>query len=166
MLSNHALCNNVLCHKLMGWGQCARHYLDAYLQPLLLLGIRLYVARVFFLSGLTKIDDWSATVALFRDEYTVPILPPGLAAVMGTAGELMFPILLAFGLFGRLGALGLFFVNAMAVISYPLLFQLECPAAINSHFYWGALLLVVLAFGSGKLSVDYLACRRFSACKK
>ena len=35
------------------------------LQPLLLLGFRLYVARVFFLSGLTKLHDWSVTLALF-----------------------------------------------------------------------------------------------------
>ncbi|GEM_PF-331235 len=166
MLSNHALCNKGLCHKLMGWGQCARHYLDAYLQALVLLGIRLYVAWVFFLSGKEKILHWDNALEAFRTEYSVPLLPPELAAVLGTAGELLFPVLLAFGLFGRLGALGLFFVNAMAVIAYPVLFQLECPAAINSHFYWGALLLVVLAFGSGKLSVDAWVCRRLAACKK
>ncbi|TAK90767.1 MAG: DoxX family protein [Burkholderiaceae bacterium] len=150
----------------MRWCQCGRHALDTYLQPVLLLAIRLYVARAFFMSGLTKVHDWSATLALFRDEYHVPVLPPALAAVMGAGGELIFSILLAFGLFGRLGALGLFFVNLMAVISYPALFEFECPAAINDHFYWGALLLVVLAFGSGKLSVDFFACRKWADCKK
>ena len=38
------------------------------LQPLLLLGFRLYVARVFLLSGLTKVRDWSITLALFTDD--------------------------------------------------------------------------------------------------
>ena len=60
------------------------------LQPLLLLAFRLYVARVFFMSGLTKIHDWSVTVALFTDEYHVPVLPPGIAALMGTATALSF----------------------------------------------------------------------------
>jgi len=43
---------------------------------------------------------------------------PQLAAVTGAAGELFFPALLFIGLFSRIGALGAFFVNAMAVISY------------------------------------------------
>jgi len=59
---------------------CAVARLIGKLQPLLLLGFRLYVARVFLLSGLTKIHDWSITVALFTDEYHVPILPPAVAA--------------------------------------------------------------------------------------
>ncbi|MCZ8284856.1 MAG: DoxX family membrane protein, partial [Bacteroidia bacterium] len=56
------------------------------LQPLAALLARLYVAQVFFLSGLTKLRDWEITVALFTDEYKVPLLSPALAAAMGTAG--------------------------------------------------------------------------------
>ena len=48
----------------------------------------------------------------------------------------------------------------MAVISYPQLFSFECPAAINDHFYWGALLLVVVAFGPGRFSLDALIGKR------
>lgn len=118
------------------------------------LAIRLYVGSQFMKSGLVKINDWSATLALFHDEYKVPLLPPDLAAYMGAAGELTFPLLLFIGLLSRPAALGLFFVNAMAVISYPQLFSFECPAAINDHFYWGALLLVIVAFGPGRFSLD------------
>jgi putative oxidoreductase len=118
------------------------------------LAIRLYVGSQFMKSGLVKINDWSATLALFHDEYKVPLLPPDLAAYMGTAGELTFPLLLFIGLLSRPAALGLFLVNAMAVISYPQLFSFECPAAINDHFYWGALLLVIVAFGPGRFSLD------------
>ncbi|MBL8438952.1 MAG: DoxX family protein [Zoogloeaceae bacterium] len=121
---------------------------------LLLLVIRLYVGWQFFKAGLVKIQDWDSTLFLFRDEYQVPVLPPDLAAVMGTGGELLFPVLLFIGLFSRPAALGLFFMNAMAVISYPALFEFECPAAINDHFYWGALILVIIAFGPGRLSLD------------
>lgn len=121
---------------------------------LMSLAIRCYVGWQFFKSGLVKVGDWGATLALFRDEYQVPLLPPEVAAVMGAAGELVFPILLLLGLFSRPAALGLFAVNLMAVISYPQLFKFECPAGLNDHFYWGALLLVLVAFGPGRLALD------------
>lgn len=130
------------------------------LQPLLLLAARLYVALVFFKSGMVKIADWDSTLALFRDEYKVPVLPPDLAAWMGTFGELTFPVLIALGLAGRFGAAGLFVVNAMAVLSYPQLFEFACPAGLQAHFYWGALLAMLVAFGPGRLSIDALALRR------
>lgn len=131
-----------------------------HLQPLLLLAARLYVAFIFFRSGMIKIHDWSSTLALFRDEYKVPVLPPDLAAYVGTFGELFFPVLIVSGLAGRFGATGLFVVNVMAVVSYPQLFGFECPAGINSHFYWGSILLALVVFGPGKLSADHLILRR------
>ncbi|MCU6435743.1 DoxX family protein [Undibacterium sp. Jales W-56] len=121
---------------------------------LLNLGLRIFVGWQFFKAGLIKIRDWEGTLSLFREEYTVPLLPPELAAVMGAGGELFFPLLLITGLFSRPAALGLFAVNAMAVISYPQLWKFECPAAINDHLYWGLLLLVLLVFGAGKISLD------------
>ncbi len=81
---------------------------------LLSLALRLFVGWQFFKAGLTKIGDWSATLALFRDEYQVPILPPEIAALMGTAGELALPILLFAGLLSRPAALGLFAFNHSA----------------------------------------------------
>ena len=121
---------------------------------LLTLAIRLWVGWQFFKAGLVKINDWSATLALFHDEYHVPVLPPDLAAVLGASGELMFPVLLFVGIFSRPAAFGLFFVNLMAVISYPDLFTFECPAGLKDHFCWGALLLVIVAFGPGRLALD------------
>ncbi|UUZ55593.1 DoxX family protein [Massilia sp. H-1] len=123
---------------------------------LMSLAIRLYVGWVFFKSGLVKIADWGSTVALFTDEYKTPLLSPEVAAVMGTVGELSLPLLLFVGLLSRPAAVGLFMVNLMAVISYPQLFTFDCPAAINDHRYWGILLLVLVAFGPGKFSLDAL----------
>jgi putative oxidoreductase len=127
---------------------------------LMSLAVRLFVGWQFFKSGMVKVSDWSATLELFHSEYHVPILPPGLAAVMGAGGELVFPILLALGLLSRPAALGLFAVNLMAVISYPQLFTFECPAAINDHFYWGMLMLVLIAFGPGRFSLDAWLAKR------
>lgn len=122
--------------------------------------IRLFVGWQFFKSGLTKISDWSTTLALFRDEYQVPVLPPEPAALIATIGELALPVLLLLGLLSRPAALGLFCVNLIAVISYPQLFKFECPAAINDHFYWGMLLLVLVAIGPGRASLDALLARK------
>ena len=121
---------------------------------LMSLALRLYVGWQFFKAGLVKVSDWGATLALFHDEYKVPLLPPDLAAYMGATGELVLPLLLFVGLVSRPAALALFAVNLMAVLSYPALFSFECPAAINDHFYWGVLLLALAAFGPGRISLD------------
>lgn len=119
-------------------------------RPLVLLLLRLWVANVFFKSGLTKLDDWDTTLLLFTEEYHVPLLPPAVAAVMGTFGETVFSSLLVAGLFGRFAAAGLFVVNLMAVISYPGLTDITR----QFHYYWGMLLLVLFTCGPGGLSLD------------
>ena len=127
------------------------------LQPVFALAVRLYVARVFFLSGLTKLHDWNITVALFTNEYHVPILMPEVAATLGTAAEMGLPVLLAIGLGSRLAAVALFVFNIVAVISYPDL----SDAGLVDHMMWGALMLVTLFYGPGKISVDYWMGRRY-----
>ena len=52
----------------------------SHLQPLALLVSQPYGVQVFFLSGLTKLRDWSITRALFEGKYHVPVLSPALAA--------------------------------------------------------------------------------------
>ncbi len=123
--------------------------LDA-LQPLACLLARLYVAQVFFASGLTKLRDWDTTLALFMDEYQVPVLPPELAAWLGTMGELGLPVLLVLGLGGRFAALGLSVVNAVAVVSL----MEVAPAALQQHITWAVLLAALALFGSGPWSAD------------
>jgi putative oxidoreductase len=127
------------------------------IQPVFSLAIRVYVAQVFFLSGLTKLHDWSLTVALFQNEYHVPVLPPGLAAALGTGAEIGLPMLLVAGLGARLTAAALFVFNIVAVISYPDL----SDAGLKDHMLWGALLLVTLVYGPGKLSLDHWLGHRF-----
>ncbi|MEY2840524.1 MAG: hypothetical protein RJB60_2823, partial [Pseudomonadota bacterium] len=65
-----------------------------WLQALALLAARLFLLSVFFRAGLSKLQDWDSTLFLFQEEYHVPLLPPALAAIMGTAGELGLSALL------------------------------------------------------------------------
>lgn len=136
--------------------------LDA-LQPLFAVTTRLYVSWVFLKSGWLKLSAWDQTVWLFESEYRVPVLSPVLAAVVGTFGELFFPVLLILGLAGRIGAVGLLAVNAMAVISYAhVLYQEGFEAAIGQHYLWGFMLIVLAVYGPGAWSIDRLIERRLS----
>lgn len=130
-------------------------------QPLAALAARAYLAQVFFLSGLTKLRDWDTTLALFQDEYHVPLLPPELAALLGTGGELVLPVLLVLGLGGRVAAAGLSVVNVVAVLSLAEL----APAAAQQHLFWGSLLLGLLLWGPGRWSADRWLWTRWSAAR-
>ena len=127
-----------------------------FVSPVFQLAIRLYVASVFFRSGLTKIQDFSSTVALFESEYQVPFLPPEVAAYLGTGAELLLPVLFVLGLFSRPTAIALFVFNIVAVVSYADISDLGRA----DHLLWGALILVIVCFGGGRLSADYWWSRR------
>ncbi|TNC81797.1 MAG: hypothetical protein C9356_06580 [Oleiphilus sp.] len=126
-------------------------------QPLLNLAFRIYLAKVFFYAGLTKIKTWDSTLMLFEYEYNVPLLPFDIAAYLATFAELVFPALLVIGLAGRFSAGALFVLNLVAAISYPDI----SPAGTNDHYFWGAMLLVLTVYGPGKLSVDAWIQQRF-----
>lgn len=132
-----------------------------HVQPLLLLGTRLWVSWVFLKSGWLKLTTWDTTLFLFEYEYHVPLLPPGVAAVAATFGELVFPALLVLGLFTRAGAIGLFAVNVMAVVSYWHVLGAEgSEAGLGQHQLWGYMIAVLIVFGGGALSADSLLHRR------
>jgi putative oxidoreductase len=143
-------------HKLYeGWQKIVRTL--NFLSPIGDLILRCWVAYAFWVSGLTKIQNWDSTLYLFQDEYRVPFLPPELAAYLSSAVELGCPALLAFGFLGRFAVLVLFLFNIVAFISYP-----DVGAArLEMHKVWGIMLLVSLFHGPGKLSVDYWIGKRF-----
>jgi putative oxidoreductase len=131
------------------------------LRSLLLAGTRFWVSWQFLKSGWLKLTTWDTTLELFRSEYHVPLLSPALAAVAGTAGELFFPALLMLGLLTRVGALGLFAVNLLAVMSYwHVLGQDGFEAALAQHVLWGYMLVVIAMCGAGRLSLDHLLEKR------
>lgn len=116
------------------------------LRDLPLLAARLYIAKVFFAAGLTKISNWESTVSLFAYEYNVPVLPPEIAAYMATAGELTLPILLVLGFFTPLAALGLFVMTmVIELLVYP---------GTTEHYYWMLILAILVTQGGGRISLD------------
>jgi putative oxidoreductase len=127
-----------------------------FLSPAVDLAVRLWVAEVFWKSGLTKIQSWDTTLYLFANEYHVPLLSPVAAAVSGTFTELFFPVFLVLGLGGRFAACVLFVFNLIAANTYPGISE----AGIKDHTYWGILLLILLVHGPGKLSIDYWITRQ------
>jgi putative oxidoreductase len=132
-----------------------------HLQSLLAIGTRWYVSWQFLKSGWLKISNWPATLDLFRTEYHVPLLPPLAAAVSGAFGELFFSTLLVLGIGGRVGPLGLFAVNLMAVISYRQVLLAEgYEAALAQHVLWGFMLVVLAVYGLGIFSLDHLVIKR------
>ena len=122
--------------------------LDLFPPSILLLIFRVAIAAVFWSSGLTKIASWDTTIALFRDEYMVPLLPPEIATVMSATFELSCSALIVVGLATRLATLpllGMTFV--IEVFVYPEYWTM--------HLMWAAVLLFLLTKGPGVFSLDH-----------
>lgn len=137
---------------LYGW---VAFSLDRFLLPLVLLGIRLLMAQVFWYSGVAKATSMSGTVELFTYLYHVPLLPPVFAAYSSTVGEIGFAVLLAVGLAGRLSAFAVIVINTVALYSY----SGNSAAGIMQQHLWTWLLFVIVAAGPGVLSLDGLIVR-------
>ncbi|WP_375751927.1 DoxX family protein [Vibrio sp. HN007] len=127
--------------------------------PVFLLFLRLWVAWVFFKSGLTKISSWDSTLYLFELEYQVPVISWQLAAYLGTAAELILPVFVGLGLLTRPMAFALFVFNIVAVVSYPLLWE----KGFYDHQLWGLMILNIIVWGAGKISLDHLIKRKLSS---
>ncbi len=121
-------------------------------QELSLLLQRLLLVRVFFPSGLAKLENWDGTLQLFREEYQVPLLPPAFAAYSSTLFELACPVLLALGLGTRLAVLPLLAMTAVIQFTYD---------QNIAHYFWAVLLLNLLVFGAGRWSLDFWLAKKF-----
>jgi putative oxidoreductase len=140
-------------------GRAAKFSLDKIemTQTVFLLLLRLWLAKVFFMSGLTKIQSWDTTLMLFEYEYSVPLISPVLAAWTSTVAELAIPVLLVFGLLTRLNVVALFILNIVAAISYADI----SFAGEKDHIIWGLMMMVLFFYGPGKLSLDRLLVKYF-----
>ncbi len=127
-----------------------------YVRPVGELIVRLWLAKIFFMSGLAKVADWQSTVMLFTNVYDVPLLSPTVAAYIGTGFEFALPVLLVLGLGGRLSILIFFIYNIACVLSFHALWLPSGEAGLDQHINWGLLLLMLMFTGMGKISLDHL----------
>ncbi|MFK8252984.1 DoxX family protein [Ancylobacter terrae] len=136
--------------RLVDAARTLRHRLDAIPMSLLTLCARLFPAAVFWQSGETKVEGWQVTdsaVALFREEYRLPLLDPWLAAHLAALAEHLFPVLLVLGLATRL--------SAAALLGMTLVIQtFVYPDAWPTHGVWATCFLLLVARGAGTLSLD------------
>lgn len=112
---------------------------------------RLSVGTIFLRSGLLKLDGWAdgTTLALFREEYRLPLLSPELASYLATGAELSLPLLIFLGLFTRPAALALLGMTLVIEI-------FVYPDAFDTHGVWAVSLLYLAKFGPGTLALDRL----------
>ncbi|MCJ8519933.1 putative oxidoreductase [Pseudorhizobium tarimense] len=119
---------------------------------------RLSIAAVFWQSGQTKLEGWQVSenaVYLFEHEYALPLIRPVIAAHLAALAEHLFPLLLVLGLGSRLAALGLL---AMTLVIQIFVY----PGAWPTHSTWAACLLIIIARGPGRLSLDHVVAARLS----
>src|ERR1700756_525664 len=122
--------------------------------------LRAALAVPFWRSGILKWDGFlklsDTAVTLFTDEFMLH-LPggpyhypaPTVMAFLSGSGEILFPVLLVFGLGTRVAALGLLFMTAIV--------ELTVPDGWPVHITWAAMALGIMAYGPGRISIDYLA---------
>jgi putative oxidoreductase len=132
-----------------------RHVPDS----LVSLALRFGLAVPFFKSGITKWTGFGqlsdSAILLFEEEFKFHIFgkiydypfPKFMAYGAGVA-EILLPIMLALGLFGRFAAFGLLIMTAVI--------QLTIPDGWSIHLTWAAMALAILVLGSGRLSADSL----------
>jgi putative oxidoreductase len=118
---------------------------------LIAIAARVGIATTFFRAGLLKLHGWSNgnTLALFTDEYRLPVIPPEAAAYLATAAELSMPVLILAGFFTRFAALALLCMTAVIEL-------FVYPNAFDTHGVWAAGLLYLIKYGPGYLSLDNL----------
>ncbi len=121
-------------------------FIEKYLGPLLFFTIRVWIAIIFWDSGLCKVQSWPTTLMLFKNEYKVPTLSPEIAAYLATVTELSCPILLALGLATRLAAIPMLVMTTVIQCTY---------LCTNEHLYWAVLLGLLICYGPGQLSLDF-----------
>ena len=138
-------------------------FAERWLAPLLFLAIRLWMADIFFRSGLLKIRNLTGAIYLFTDVHPVPFLAPWLAACLVTTIELVCPVLLVLGLAARLAALPML---AMALVIQFVIGSADPAFYVTEHYYWMFLLALIVTKGPGRFSLDHLLARRLAQLER
>jgi len=114
---------------------------------------RVALAQVFWSSAQAHLANWQTTLYLFGSDYSLPFLPPTLAAYMAITIELVVPPLLILGLATRFASLVIF---GMTLVIEIFIY----PQAWPTHIQWAAMMLVLMTYGAGPLSLDWFIRRK------
>lgn len=122
----------------------------AWVGSVVMLAGRFFLAMPFWNAGQARLSNWGSQSFLFQYEHPLPLLSPGQAAVLTTGAELVLPVLLILGLFGRLAGLGL------GVMAATIFFVIGGAYAIAAEQVpWMLVGLAIFILGPGRLSADY-----------
>lgn len=132
---------------LFGYVADANRIGNAVLWPVFDLFLRLWLAQLFWVSGIQKLSNWDTALYLAANEYPVSWLSPITAAYLGVAIEFLCPIFLALGLATRAAALPMLILSLVIHVEYQ---------ELNSQVYWAVLLGWYVVMGAGALSLDRL----------
>jgi len=128
-----------------GWFEAIPYWLIAVI-------CRVALAQVFWSSAQTHLANWQTTLFLFDSDYSLPFVPPVFAAYLAITVELVVPPLLVLGLATRFATLVIFGMTLVIEI-------FVYPQAWPTHIQWAAMMLVLMAYGAGPLSLDWLVRR-------
>jgi putative oxidoreductase len=141
----------------------ANHLIQTLATPSMVqLVLRVALAVPFWRSGILKWNGFlrlsDTAVTLFSEEFMLHLpggpyhFPaPTAMAFMSGCGEILFPVLLILGLGTRFAALGLLLMTVIV--------ELTVPDGWPVHITWAAMALGIMAYGSGRVSVDHLLCK-------
>jgi putative oxidoreductase len=133
-----------------------------FLQPILLLAIRLYWGGFFMLAGWGKFQDISGTSDFFSS-INIPL--PLFNAYLVSSVELVGGFCLVVGLFSRIVSVPLICTMIVALITthseeLKNVLHDSQNLMVQVPFIYLFATLIILAFGAGKLSLDALLFRK------
>jgi putative oxidoreductase len=131
---------------------------------------RIALAVPFLRSGLTK---WAGFLQLsptaeflFEDQFKLHLFGhlhafpfPDIVARIDSVAEIVLPCLLIVGLATRLSALGILVMTAVIQLTVP-------GGWANFHLPWAALAVAIIAFGPGRISLDFWIARLLAGSRK
>jgi uncharacterized membrane protein YphA (DoxX/SURF4 family) len=136
------------------WASDATRIAEKTVGPLLDLFIRLWLAGIFWASGMVKLQSWTTALYLSAHEYPVSWLDPVTAAWLGEAIGIVCPPLLVFGLATRFAALPMLILSLVIQFSYQ---------ALDQQLFWAILFGWFVVRGAGPISLDALIGRGIAA---
>jgi putative oxidoreductase len=150
--------SNSFLAKIISWLNPGR----TILQSLFLLAIRLYWGWQFFLTGKGKLSDLDKPTQFFQS-LGIPF--PHLQAILAGTTECCGGLLLLIGLASRLVSIPLAIVMVVAYLTADIevvknLFHDPDKFLTADEFLFFYAVLLVLLFGPGKFSIDWLIKRK------